>query len=254
VIGDLPGGEPVPGFEFATGQARLASNGGALISGNGRGTSGPEAWIWTQAGGMVGIGDLAGGIFESRIASMSPDGSILLGASYGTHGQGSFLWTHAGGMEALDVVPAGMPNAGNGWNAIDLTPNAEFIVGGSAFPGALHEQAVVWDATNGLRLVSDVLVTGIGVDLGDWQLVRASQVSADGTILAGDGLNPDGDREGWIATLPSRIDAIATVPEPSCSALAAIAGLASCKRVSSAGTKWRRARRVVDSRFLSARG
>jgi hypothetical protein len=35
-----------------------------------------------------------------------------------------------------------------------------------------------------------------------WRLESANAVSADGTVIVGDGVNPLGRREGWIARLP----------------------------------------------------
>ena len=35
-----------------------------------------------------------------------------------------------------------------------------------------------------------------------WQLTRAKDVSADGTVIVGYGVNPAGDYEGWRAVVP----------------------------------------------------
>ncbi len=40
-------------------------------------TFGSEAFHWTQAGGMVGLGDLPGGTFGSRAFFVSADGSVV---------------------------------------------------------------------------------------------------------------------------------------------------------------------------------
>ncbi len=40
-------------------------------------TFGGEAFRWTQAGGMVGLGDLPGGTFGSKTFFVSADGSVV---------------------------------------------------------------------------------------------------------------------------------------------------------------------------------
>ncbi len=53
-----------------------------------------------------------------------------------------------------------------------------------------------------MRSLRDVLVTDYGSDLTGWTLERANGVSPDGLTIVGDGTNPNGDREAWIARLP----------------------------------------------------
>lgn len=69
-----------------------------------------EAYIWTQSGGMVGLGTLAGdnpkNVFLSSAAGVSADGTVVVGMS-GTPsgGQVPFLWTAQCGMRPLvDVL------------------------------------------------------------------------------------------------------------------------------------------------------
>ena len=61
-------------------------------------------------------------------------------------------------------------------------------------------EAFIWDTVNGIRALMDVL-TDAGINLGDWTLTAAIAVSYDGSIIAGRGTNPDGDRESWIVSL-----------------------------------------------------
>ena len=66
----------------------------------------------------------------------------------------------------------------------------------------LHFEAFVWDESNGMRAISDVL-SGNGISLSGWQLQNATGVSADGLTIVGDGINPAGQGEAWIAPWPS---------------------------------------------------
>src|SRR5262249_10155640 len=79
LMGDLPGGQ-------ANGSARGMSADGSIIVGVG--SSDPsygscstctEAWVWTEGTGMVGLGDLPGGTFNSAAVAISADGAVIVG-------------------------------------------------------------------------------------------------------------------------------------------------------------------------------
>jgi uncharacterized membrane protein len=48
---------------------------------------------WTRTEGMVSLGDLAGGIVNSRSNAVSADGSVVVGNSYSDKGREAFRWT-----------------------------------------------------------------------------------------------------------------------------------------------------------------
>ena len=62
-------------------------------------------------------------------------------------------------------------------------------------------EAFVWDAINGMQSVR-VLLADSGIDLTGWQLQMSTGISADGRTIAGQGINPSGLNESWIATIP----------------------------------------------------
>jgi uncharacterized membrane protein len=62
----------------------------------------------------------------------------------------------------------------------------------------LPPEAYIWDSTNGMRSLQDVL-TDEGLDLTGWTLHVAHGISADGKTIVGWGVNPDGNTEAWIA-------------------------------------------------------
>jgi hypothetical protein len=41
-----------------------------------------------------------------------------------------------------------------------------------------------------------------GLDLTGWTLTSCTAVSGDGMTIVGNGTNPQGNREAWIATIP----------------------------------------------------
>ena len=53
-----------------------------------------------------------------------------------------------------------------------------------------------------MQNLKDVLVNDHGLNLTGWTLKRAFGISDDGLTIAGDGLNPDGNIEAWVATIP----------------------------------------------------
>ena len=57
-----------------------------------------EAFRWTASGGLVGLGDLPGGTFESRGFGISGSGSTCVGSSDVAGGSNAFSWTQGGGM------------------------------------------------------------------------------------------------------------------------------------------------------------
>ena len=82
-------------------------------------------------------------------------------------------------------------------------------------------EAFVWDATNGMRELDQVL-SDLGLDLTGWTLTQALSVSVDGQTIVGFGTNPSGFTEAWVAV----------IPEPSTGLLlmTSLISLAMCRR------------------------
>ena len=68
---------------------------------------------------------------------------------------------------------------------------------------------------SGMQSLEDVLETVFQLDLTGWTLWNALGISADGLTIVGQGINPDGYTEAWMAT----------VPEPTTLILFALGGL-----------------------------
>ncbi len=195
-LGDLPGGA-------ATSQANGVSADGMVVVGTGNSANGTEAFRWTAALGLVGLGDLAGGGFRSEAFGVSANGSAVVG--FGQSADSSpfqaFRWvltnamTGAGTMTGLGYLPT-TGNQNSRANAVSGDGNV--VVGFSeTAPG--QNQAFIWDPVNGMRRLAD-LVPGL-VPAG-WTLTDATAVSADGLTVAGYGINPGGQTEGWVLFIP----------------------------------------------------
>ena len=67
--------------------------------------NGFEAFRWTAATGMVGLGDLPGGPFASVARGVSGDGSVVVGRSLSANGTEAFRCTQATGMVGFGDLP-----------------------------------------------------------------------------------------------------------------------------------------------------
>ncbi len=74
------------------------------------------------------------------------------------------------------------------------------IIVGLAYT-ASGPEAFVWDESNGMRELDEVLAA-LGLNLTGWTLSAALGISSDGLTIAGHGINLSGNREAWIATIP----------------------------------------------------
>jgi probable HAF family extracellular repeat protein len=184
--------------------------------------SGFEAFVWTKAAGMVGLGDLAGGYFDSRASAVSANGEVVVGTgTSGAEGE-AFRWTSQTGMIGLGFLNTLAP----GSSAAAASADGSIVVGQSIVERILTPNpngglgpivsdqyaAFIWDAQRGMRNLQSVLETDYGMDLTGWQLTSAVDISDDGLVIAGNGINPLGQHEGWVVRLEA-------IPEPGTLAL-----------------------------------
>lgn len=157
----------------------------------------PTVWSGDWAVGTkigTGLGRLAGA-HEGDALAVSADGTTIVGHS----GQMAFRW--AGGMVGLGYLPGDYKS-----DALAVSGDGAIVAGWSRGSGT--QRAFIWDEVNGMRDVAEFLRADLGLDLSGWSLVTVSGVSADGKVLVGLGINPQGGAEAWMAELTP-------VPEPS---------------------------------------
>jgi len=189
-LGDLPGGD-VWSMGFAV------SADGSVVVGAANVDSAAEAFRWTSASGMVGLGDLPGGIWplHSLANAVSADGIVVVGESDSALGGEAMLWTSAGGMMGLGDLPGGEFRSG----AVDVSADGSVVVGnGESTSG---DEAFVWTQANGMQSLRDLLIAKGVTNLDNWELRGASSISADGQWVVGNGINPSGLQEGFLADI-----------------------------------------------------
>jgi len=213
-LGDLPGGD-----EYSAGAA-ISHNGSVVVGGASSAASHGggaglvpsfEAFRWTQATGMLPLGDLPGGGFYSFANAVSADGSVIVGASTSTASGVSdleaFRWTPATGMVGLGDLPGGRFDS----FATGVSADGSIVVGSSAVAignGGLDVFApFIWDAASGMRDLRTVF-SQLGLSLPELTMTNATAISDNGRTITGFGKSvfrtPAGDlrTEAWIGVLP----------------------------------------------------
>ena len=209
-----------PGTGGGESVANAVSGDGSVVVGWTENGDRYEAFRWTATAGMVGLGYLPGD-YRSIATGVSGDGSVVVGTCYGSFTQ-AFIWTASTSMVGLGYLPGGSSSTASAisadgtvivGSATDAGGNSEAVewssgtitVLGSFAPTAVDANgsvvvgtgtgAVRWTAATGTQSIQSIL-TADGVNLSGWELDGATGVSADGTVIVGNGNQP------WIATIP----------------------------------------------------
>lgn len=196
----LVGGGDLAGGAF-NGSAQSASTDGSIIYGSGAISSGAATFRWTTSSGFTIVGELAGGAVFSEPLGASPDGRFCVGRS-------SSSASGANGFEAFryDAVTRqtiGLGDlAGGIFSSIaqDVSADGSIVVGSATTDRG--EEAFMWDGLHGMRLLADV-ATEYGLHLEGWTLISANGISADGRVIVGGGINPQGHNEAWMIVIPA---------------------------------------------------
>jgi len=151
-----------------------------------------------RAAQFFGLGALPRAPSFSHAFGVSADGSVIVGSSE----YEAFRWTSSEGMVGLGDLPGGRFDS----QAAGVSADGSVIVGVSFSTSG--DEAFIWDTTNGMRTVMDVLSPDVGAALDGWKLFEAWAISVDGQTVVGVGTNPSGTQEAWVAYLG------AEVPEP----------------------------------------
>jgi uncharacterized membrane protein len=74
------------------------------------------------------------------------------------------------------------------------------VIVGYSYTDLAGGRAFIWDATRGMRQLHAVLLNA-GLDVAGWTLSEATGISADGRTIVGTGIDPKGQRQGWMVVL-----------------------------------------------------
>jgi uncharacterized membrane protein len=174
------------------------SGDGATIVGDARGIGTIVPFSVPRQGGAMTPLDVAVASTTDAIAAANFDGTVVVGRLAG-HG---FVWT--GEVSLLEAL-------GDNWTAgaLAVSDNGSVVVGSAQTLTFDESAAVVWDVDGRVRRLDDMLTTDWHIDLTGWQLTSATGVSGDGQTIAGYGINPAGQQQGFVVTIPA--PSVATV-------------------------------------------
>jgi probable HAF family extracellular repeat protein len=204
-LGDLAGGE------FFS-RAYSASTDGSVVVGHSNVADNVrEAFLWTQATGMLGLGDFPDGSGDGSSAlSVSDDGAVIVGAgSHASNVSEAFRWTEATGVVGLGFLSGRTSRS----VARGVSADGLVVVGNSVATTAEGggQEAFRWTQVEGM--------VGLGDLQGGAFDSNANAVSADGSVIVGIGSSNNG-REAfrWTQTggmlglgvLLNRNDSVAT--------------------------------------------
>ena len=131
----------------------------------------------------------------SKEASLK--GRYVVGTSKKSDGSQAFIWDAARGMRGLGHLQQHKHSHASG-----ISDDRRIVVGGS---GKESQEAFIWEPAQGMRRLQ-TLAEDAQLDLSDWLLTIATDISADGRTVVGSGTNPQGKTEGWIMRLADRDD------------------------------------------------
>ena len=166
-LGILPGGDP-----NGHSQAMGVSADGLVVVGISHSANGIEAFRW-EGGVMTGLGDIAGGDFDSRAFAVSADGSVIVGLGTGGTSDKPWQW-------AVRWDNGAMSELGMGYNyATAVSADGSAITLNSIAAFGQPNTAYLWQ--DGVMTPLGAL-GGIGMP---WPSTEARGISADGTVVVG---------------------------------------------------------------------
>jgi probable HAF family extracellular repeat protein len=218
-LDDLPGGNFLSSAYAISADASTVVGQG--FSEDALGESRGEAFRYRDDIGMVGLGFLPGDN-HSLATAVSANGSVVAGLSVSGSGLSRpFRWTETTGMVEL----------GAGYSASSVTgmsADGSVVVGIGGPCGSGIGSVLVWNTATGDICLYDELLSAGAETVRDWKLYLVGGISANGTTIVGQGINPDGEQEAWMAR----------VPEPS-SPVSAFAVILTLRVVARSRRPWR---------------
>ena len=199
-LGYLATGVGAPHFS----SVNSVSADGKVIVGYGTNSSfAQEAFRWTEGQGIVGLGDLPGGTFESAAHDVSAGGSVVVGSSRGgVNANEAFVWHASHGIRKLrDVLIQDFGLDLTGWaleEATGVSDDGLTIVGNGVNPNGDQE---AWRAHMDAKWLN--ANSGVWDDHRNWTFGIEPNSLHDLMITPADGLTVAGPADG--ATVKSLV-------------------------------------------------
>lgn len=197
---------PAAGNGLAPSEALGFSFDGQAIAGVGLRQTGPNAYeqlafLWRNGQGTISLGTLPGASLQrSGANAISADGRTVVGYSADATSAGvPMFWREAGGMKAPH-----MPGGATWGQLLAVSADGEVMVGSvQRPPSTALTLAFRWDRVAGSRDMKTYLLSLGLTQVSGWILSDAVGISADGTVIVGNGFNTSGYPEPWIAHVPA---------------------------------------------------
>ena len=169
----------------------VSSDGNVIV-----GRSSTTATVW-RGGPAIDLGDLPGGATNSLANAVSNTNDVIVGRGTSASGNEAARWIFDGSnLLGLGDLPGGTFSS----EAFDVSSDGQIIVGrGNKATG---NAPFIWDSVNGMRDLQILLSVDLGLDLEGVTLRSATGISADGTVIVGNGVDAQGFQVGWHAVIP----------------------------------------------------
>jgi hypothetical protein len=133
---------------------------------------------------------------QASVTDLNYDGSVAVGYVNSGFTLRAFRWNQQDGLQLIDS-PIGSSDS---TYARAVNANGTVIVGDYLNFGVSGTRAWVWRQGTGFADLRGELVSeyGLGDQLSGWSLVVATDVSADGRVIVGQGINPDGYEQAFL--------------------------------------------------------
>ncbi|QDU34046.1 hypothetical protein KS4_21080 [Poriferisphaera corsica] len=186
-----------PNNDFIGHASAISNDGQTIVGTNYITPTHQQAFFYTQQQGIQTLESLTLDSTHTFAHNISGDGNVIVGEVYVEQQALAVKWDELGQIQPLDALSPlfdqtmatatnydGSIIVGNAWNGSDQTT---FIY---------HDNVGIQSLTAYLQDL------GLEDQLEDWTLTTVNDISDDGLTIIGIGVNPDGDTESWIATIP----------------------------------------------------
>ncbi len=133
----------------------------------------------------------------SQAEGVSSNGEFIVGTLYIEDRTEGFRWS-----ESQGVLRMGAPSVADARLVMKSVANNGTVVG---YPlGGSEIGAFIWTERRGYQSIQELLENKLGLEeeLTGWRSLYAWDISADGKTIVGVGINPSGQDEAWLATIP----------------------------------------------------